>query len=974
MGTLLNKKNARAAKDVPLGAATILAGQTQPMTLPEGYSLTAKGGVGTVILVDPAQAGNVAKQTWVITSGATINTGAFSGVQQLIVNCTTGSIDATVQEASVTQNGSSYTLPIASPSTLGGMKPDNVTITVDQVTGVATATPSGGSTSSETFSIVGTDSVSTVLLLTSANAGTTTTPASYACTAAYFHKSPVPWEYQLNGAGAFYKVRANERKMIRGITNANQIGVRRSDYAVQRAKFTPNETETSQVQTLRFEYGTVTNPVANFSVSNRSLTLLGSANAPFGRFACSAFEFNNCGFVDVVVKANAYGRGNGSVTAGVLTQTSLADGMIMPGQSVVGGTLTATKITAQLTSTEAGGALGGTGTYQLDTNQTAASVFLNMTTPGAGIVVERGETRMFTGLLNAAQISVQSFDSSSTPVVQGEAFGAVPTLARREFVVANGMDREAVAVQGELTLSDNEAFSVPASFTSKTMFNPNGRHISMFNLAANTVVTNATAADVSVSAGGLDYTTAFSSRRTQYATPTQVQVTVAAGAVATIMSTLNTPVPLDCSGGLYDIHQTIKLISGSFAVSGSLVIDLFSAGTPASPGTDFHTLYVGADNGYGFSVKNNFGARSYSAHHFAASGAGANLAAITMMRFRVTGPTGGCVVSPEGAKIVKKGSTKATDVYTVDDGYSSAVNDGMLLMAPYGKRMVVYPSPSYRMGLFSLPDPGSMTFDNYLVMQNNFGYQIALQDFKDETNFDMTVPQWVKSQLKNKAAMVGLGFNPEGLDDCSGYGGGAGYSLTDAQRKAYTRIGATSRSFNNGSGGLGCLFMGTISANTLTVQSVTSGTLAIGQTVVGRDGVGVGDDVKITAGSGTSWTVSGSSTVGTSTQMAADATPPFAFPETNPPGDPFNIKALNFDGSWATTSDLLLYAKYRLHMDSARAAKGIAIYATHGGWGNTNVRLAMTMLFNYQTRVADTQNLTLVELRKQQSTAALREV
>ena len=66
-------------------------------------------------------------------------------------------------------------------------------------------------------------------------------------------------------------------------------------------------------------------------------------------------------------------------------------------------------------------------------------------------------------------------------------------------------------------------------------------------------------------------------------------------------------------------------------------------------------------------------------------------------------------------------------------------------------------------------------------------------------------------------------------------------------------------------------FMGTISGNTLTVQSVTQGTIAIGQYLYG---VGYGNStsgaVQITAGSGTSWTLSGSpAAVSTSTSMGS---------------------------------------------------------------------------------------------------------
>ena len=64
----------------------------------------------------------------------------------------------------------------------------------------------------------------------------------------------------------------------------------------------------------------------------------------------------------------------------------------------------------------------------------------------------------------------------------------------------------------------------------------------------------------------------------------------------------------------------------------------------------------------------------------------------------------------------------------------------------------------------------------------------------------------------------------------------------------------------------GAYFTGSISGTTLTVSSVTNGTIAIGQQV---NGVGVSDNTYITAGSGTSWTVNNSQTV-TSTTMTGD--------------------------------------------------------------------------------------------------------
>lgn len=66
--------------------------------------------------------------------------------------------------------------------------------------------------------------------------------------------------------------------------------------------------------------------------------------------------------------------------------------------------------------------------------------------------------------------------------------------------------------------------------------------------------------------------------------------------------------------------------------------------------------------------------------------------------------------------------------------------------------------------------------------------------------------------------------------------------------------------------GLGATFTGTISGTTLTVASVTSGTIAIGQALFDTTGV-LATGTTITAGSGTSWTVSISQTVGTAETM-----------------------------------------------------------------------------------------------------------
>jgi hypothetical protein len=81
------------------------------------------------------------------------------------------------------------------------------------------------------------------------------------------------------------------------------------------------------------------------------------------------------------------------------------------------------------------------------------------------------------------------------------------------------------------------------------------------------------------------------------------------------------------------------------------------------------------------------------------------------------------------------------------------------------------------------------------------------------------------------------------------------------------KTGSTTGSHNNTflDSANGAVFVGSISGTTLTVTSVTSGTIVIG---TGISGTGVTAGTTITAGSGTSWTVSASQTVASTTITA----------------------------------------------------------------------------------------------------------
>lgn len=94
---------------------------------------------------------------------------------------------------------------------------------------------------------------------------------------------------------------------------------------------------------------------------------------------------------------------------------------------------------------------------------------------------------------------------------------------------------------------------------------------------------------------------------------------------------------------------------------------------------------------------------------------------------------------------------------------------------------------------------------------------------------------------------------------------GVRLSLSLSQPLTWEQLGAPTT---------GAIFTGAISGTTLTTSVLQSGAIAIGQTLVSAGGTGaVSAGTKITAGSGTSWTVNNSQTVGSTVMVSNDSQP-----------------------------------------------------------------------------------------------------
>jgi hypothetical protein len=671
--------------------------------------------------------------------------------------------------------------------------------------------------------------------------GTGVAPASYPCTAMMVRAQGVPIEYQLNGAGSYYRIRAFERKLIRGITNASQVSFRRTDYATA--------TPTSQVTNVVCELGTVNVPI---TVSHYTLTSGNNAGyAPFNSIPTAAVEMTNTGPKELFYKINAFSQFRASITDTTMTVTQLLTGSVRAGQTLSNGVSNNTKVVNQLSGTP-----GGLGTYTVDISQTvAANTYLQGDGKSAApILMKRNESVMLT-VDNVNQVSITSFDSQGGAYLHAELFSAVPQLPRREFDMAIQLSPEAWTFHSDVSNGGEFIASRPASFAPMQRFNRSGKTLSIFNLAANVISTGGVLADAGLA--GEETNTVYST--------SAARVTFATAASSNITSLVNTFTPIDSTD--CDIHFVIKSLVGA---NSGLSIDLFSEGDPSAPGANYHTYNFSTS---GYSRANGSGSRSFSAKQCSAVGTGANMKALTFGRFRVGGSTGG-VVQPEMIKVVKNAESFASFLISTDDGIVTSLTNGLALTAPFNVPVMLFPSTVA--GSFGY---GALLIDGFRNLQDNHGWQVCLQDFRQETGVDMTNMEYLGSQLKAIDYLTACGFDSEGLRDGSDAGGGA-YTRSNTNYKVASRILTSFRTFKNGNGNLGTLFTGEINGTTLNVTAVTSNAtvLSVGMIVVDGSN-GVDDATVITAlGTGTggvgTYTVNTSQTV-SSRLMAADKNSPY---------------------------------------------------------------------------------------------------
>ena len=268
---------------------TIKAGESaKTLPIPEGKVLVLTGSddaAGVAYLLDPVLGGTNSTQSWSIGPGALPQIGPFDEQRKVLVFCYAGVITGQIKIAQ--GGGGGYTLPVATPDVLGGVKPDGTTITVDGQ-GKISAPGSGGGPS-ESYSVLGFGTVTTPA---SATGGGVASPAATDCNCVIVRNNTgVMVEFNRNGGATFYRIRPGEVFPIFGITNANQIGFRRRDYATSRDSL-------RVAVNLTFANTSLTYPIVQLVAGTAS----GTAYQVAPTQACVGAELTNNYNKDILVK------------------------------------------------------------------------------------------------------------------------------------------------------------------------------------------------------------------------------------------------------------------------------------------------------------------------------------------------------------------------------------------------------------------------------------------------------------------------------------------------------------------------------------------------------------------------------------------------------------------------------------------------------------------------------------------------
>jgi hypothetical protein len=489
----------------------------------------------------------------------------------------------------------------------------------------------------------------------------------------------VEFEYQRGGTGNTIVIQPGQNRRVTGITNANQIGVRRVDHASGLSR-----TITVTARALTSTEVFVVAGILNTTISS------GGGNTQLATLACTALEIIN--------------------TSGKM-------------------------ITWRI---------GTTAAYRR---------------------LKNGESVIVRGITNANQVYIKPYDSvaSFTRPITVECFtsglvaplnstrsarqihsGARIMLDDGNYPAQLGQERMFVSV---LEQGDQKSTLLPKEVKPLVFFST----VAGATLSHAGACTDSTAGELMFGTTALEYTQPGPSTDAYFAP---------AAALATGFDVTGNDIHIeyafpDNAGVNYGVTANLDLFS----------IELYSAGTPASPGSDFHTASIGSSAQGFMKVDTRRGGTivsfSVPIENFTAAGAGATLTAITWARFRARGSASaaGSKFRPYSIKAIKKARTKAAIFFLFDDLHIGQYTNALPILAKYNYPACIGIDTVTKMGQTNFITPQQL-----VTLHQKFGWQIVGQVQGGQgagttTDTAISAEHAIEQMARYKAQMKALGIS-----------------------------------------------------------------------------------------------------------------------------------------------------------------------------------------------------------------------
>ena len=295
----------------------------------------------------------------------------------------------------------------------------------------------------------------------------------------------------------------------------------------------------------------------------------------------------------------------------------------------------------------------------------------------------------------------------------------------------------------------------------------------------------------------------------------------------------------------------------------------------------------------------------------------------------------------------------STPTIQVGDGTGNAVLTAVLTPTTTFSGTTIATTNTNQVTVAYTSDPGTFSYGSQAVVTGK------IDNGSGSAGRTLTVTAVTSGQLAVGQTVTGSGVSANTIITAfvGGSGGTGTYTVNNSQLVGSETLNAQVIVSSYGSAVGPAVFVGSITGTTLTVSSLTSGTIGIGQVI---SGTGVLTNTYITAGSGTSWTVSTSQTVPSSTAMTTGfaVTLNVATHSTAPTVGAYRRITGNsnplYNGSWLCTASTVTSTTLAYPYDPGTYGTGVT-----GNWkevtNSTSTQLGIGRKF-------DTTNATTLRL------------